>query len=110
MMNKSVQSNYWKVGSLLLAVFLLLLAAAAVMASDASRGNKVPNVSYNTGVAPCDDAEAIVLGREGGLLSLLDANGYAAPVEAIVKGEGYTRQAVESGHVSNHITYIRTDC
>lgn len=110
MMSKSVQINFWMVGSLLLAIFLLVLATAPDQVNAVDYGINMLEAGDARNIALCENAETIVLGREGGLLSLLDENGYAEPVEAIVKGEGYSRQVVDAGQRVPYVAYVRNDC
>jgi len=110
MMSKYVQINHWKVVSLLLAIFLLLLATAPVLATTAPDEINVLEAGYTKNFAPCENAKGIVLGREGGLLSLLGVDGHSEPVAAIVKGEGYSPQTIQSRQLATHVVYVRTDC
>jgi len=71
MISKYIQINHWKVVSLLLAIFLLLLATAPILSTAAPNDINVLEAGYTKNFALCESDKGIVLGRESGLLSLL---------------------------------------
>ncbi|MBE7549955.1 MAG: hypothetical protein HS126_02610 [Anaerolineales bacterium] len=110
MISEYIQINHWKAVSLLLAIFLLLPATSPVLTPAAPNEITGLEAGYTENFAPCESAEGIVLGREGGLLSLLGADGHSEPVAIIVKGESYSPQAIQSEQLATYVGYVRTDC
>jgi hypothetical protein len=108
---KPVRFNGWGVRSLLVAIFVLSLAAVPAMANSAPVEPELFGAGYHQTLAPCANYEDIgVLGREGGLLGLLGVGGHRDPISAaIVTGEAYSVRAVQNGSASYAI-YVRTEC
>jgi hypothetical protein len=106
MMSKYVQINHRKVISLLLAVILLSLTTGPALANLAS-----DKTGQNDNLVPCANYENFgVLGREGGLLGLLEVGRDRDPIlVTIVTGEAYSLRAVQNGSAS-YVIYIRTEC
>jgi hypothetical protein len=108
---KSVWFNDWGVLSFLLAIFVLTLAAAPALVNSAADETDSVRASHYRNFATCAGYKTMgVLGREGGLLSLLGVDGHPEPVMAIVKGEGYSLRAVHNGQSAIYVVYVRTDC
>ena len=106
MMSKYVQINHRRVISLLLAVILLSLATGPALANLAS-----DETGQNDNLTFCANYKNFgVLGREGGLLSLLEVGRDRDPFLAtVVTGEAYSLRAVQNGSAS-YVIYVRTDC
>lgn len=106
MMSKYVQINHRKVISLLLAVILLSLATGPALANLTS-----DETGQNDNLVPCANYKDFgFLGREGGLLSLLEAGRDRDPIlVTIVTGAAYSLRAVQNGSAS-YVIYVRTDC
>ena len=109
MIGKYVQFNRRNVLSLLVAIFMLTLTAAPALVqspqdcSPRSLDNELctSGVAYETNV---------VLGREGGLLSLLRVDGQPNPVAALVMNKAYSLRAIHNRQSATYVVYAQTDC
>jgi hypothetical protein len=107
---KPVRFNGWGVRSFLVAIFVLTLAAIPAMANSAPVDAELFGAGHHQTLAPCTRDMSGVLGREGGLLSLLGVDGHPEPVAAIVLGDAYSPLAVHNGQSVPFVVYVRTDC
>lgn len=109
MMSKQIQINRKAVISLLLTTLLLSLITPVLTTAAPNEFNGL-ETDHAEKLAPCVSTEGIILGREGGLLSLLGIDGHSESVAAIVKGNIYSPQAIYDQPLPNHVVYRRTDC
>jgi hypothetical protein len=106
MISRYGQINYQKVIWLLLALMLLSLAAGPALAyvtpDETAQAEKL---------APCATYEDMgVMGREGGLLSLLGIGGHQDPIPATIGTAGdFSLRAVQSESAS-YVVYARPGC
>ena len=107
---KPVWFNGWGVRSFLVAIFMLTLASVPTMANSAPVDAELFGAGHHQTLAPCTRDTTVVLGREGGLLSLLGVDGHSEPVSAIVLDEAYSSLAVHNGQSVPFVVYVRTDC
>lgn len=108
-MSKHIHISRRIVISFLLTI-LLLSPITPMLTTAAPAESDVLKTVHTESFAPCVNAEGIVLGREGGLLSLLNVDGHSKHVAAIVKGNGYSPQGMYGEQLANHIVYLRIDC
>lgn len=108
---EQVRFNVWGVYSLLALIFGLSLAAVPAMANAAPAEAELFGAGHHQTMAPCANYEDIgVLGREGGLLSLLGVGGHRDPmVAAMVTGKTYSIRPVQHESAS-YVIYVRTEC
>lgn len=108
---KSVRVNPGGVCLLLAVLFVLSLAAVPPMANAAPVGIDVFGADHHQTIAPCTNYEDMgVLGREGGLLSLLGVGGHRDPmVAAMVTGKTYSIRPVQHESAS-YVIYVRAEC
>jgi hypothetical protein len=106
MISKYVQINRRNVLSLVVAAFILALAAAPALAQSPQDYSlrSLHNGLGTTGVAYEPSG---VLGREGGLLSLLRVDGQANPVAALVKSKAYSLRVVHNGQSGTYVVFTR---
>jgi hypothetical protein len=94
-----------------LAIFVLALAAVPTLASPVPAQTVLPAAEFvQTTLAPClNEAATGVMGREGGLLSLLGVDGHPEPVSTILNGEAYAPYAVHNGTSATYVVFVKTD-
>ncbi len=108
---RPVRVNPGGVRLLLAAIFLLSLAAVPAMANAASVETALFGAGHHQKMAPCANYEDMgVLGREGGLLSLLGVGGHRDPmVAAMVTGKTHSIRPVQHESAS-YVIYVRAEC
>jgi hypothetical protein len=81
------------------------------MANTAPVETQLFGAGYHQTMAPCANYEDMgVLGREGGLLSLLGVGGYRDPMAAaMVTGKTYSMRPVQHESAS-YVIYVRAEC
>ena len=107
---KPVRFDRWGVRSLLVGLIGLSLAAVPALANTAPVETELFGAGFQQTMAPCTRDTTVVLGREGGLLSLLGVDGHSEPVSAIVLDDAYSPLAVHNGQSVPFVVYVRTDC